>query len=126
MKTTELMDRSKMLNHNNKKVLSMDFSSLETEDACRVIEHSSKLIQQMPEKSLFTLTNVTGANFDLKLIDSLKKFSNANKPYVIAGAVVGAEGIKRTVFNSVLLFSGRNDLKTFDKTDEALSWLSTL
>lgn len=123
MKTTEVMSRASLKNHNGKRIMSIDFSKLEAEDACKVLDYSKELIQRMPEKSLYTLTNVTDANFDLKLIDSLKKFSNANKPYVIAGAVIGAEGIKRTVFNSVIIFSGRSDLKSFTDKDEALSWL---
>ena len=104
----------------------MDFSNLKKDEVTHIIEYSSKLIQNMPEKSLLTLTNFTGADFDLGVIDSLKTFTNTNKPYVIAGAVVGADGIKRTVFNSVLLFTGRKDLKLFNNPDEAMTWLLSL
>lgn len=126
MRLTEIIERSRMIDKNGKKILSINFSELQIEQTCQIIDHSTQLLQKMSEKSVYTLTNVTGANFNLELIDKLKKFSQANIPYVIAGAVIGADGIKHTVLNSVLLFSGRRDLKTFITEEEALSWILAL
>jgi hypothetical protein len=49
-----------------------------------------------------------------------------NRPYVRQGAVIGLDGIKRIMVNSVLKMSGRNNMKFFHTRDEALKWLAVL
>ena len=125
MKPSQIMLRSKFRSHHGKRILSLNFSNLEITETHKVIEYSSELIQKVPKDSIYTLTNITDAKFDQNLINALKQFTNKNKPYVIAGAVIGVEGIKKTLFNTILLFSGRRNLKVFSDEHGALAWLTT-
>jgi hypothetical protein len=40
------------------------------------------------------------------------------------GAVIGLDGIKRIMVNSILKISGRNNMKFFRSRDEAAQWLA--
>jgi hypothetical protein len=52
----------------------------------------------------------------------LKEFTTFNKPYVKAGAVLGASGLLKFEFDIVTKFSGRI-LARFDNPEEAKNWL---
>lgn len=123
MNKAELLTRSKFRRHKSKMILSLNFGKLDINDAYKVIDYSSRIIERMPKNSIYTLTNVTDSNFDQKLINALTKFTQKNKPHVVAGAVIGAEGLKKFMFNTILRLSGRNNMKIFDREDEALEWL---
>jgi hypothetical protein len=69
------------------------------------------------------LNSYTNSNFDQKLINALTGFTQKNKPHVVAGAVIGAEGLKKFVFNTILKLSGRSNMKTFNNEGDAIEWL---
>lgn len=123
MKKSELMKRAKFSKHENKMVMCLSFANLEIDEAYEVINYSAAIIEKMPKNSICTLTNITNANYNQDLISALKKFAQKNKPHVIAGAVIGVEGIRKTVFNTILKISGRKNMRMFGNEDEALKWL---
>lgn len=106
-------------------VLSLDFAKLDIKEAYEVINYSAGIVEKMPKNSICTLTNITEAKFNQDLIDALKKFAQKNKPHVIAGAVIGVDGIKKTLFNAILKVTGRQNLKMFDNENDALTWLAS-
>ncbi len=123
MNKLELMTRSKFHKHKNKMVLFLNFADLGINDAYEVIDYSSGIIERMPLNSVYTLTDITNSNFDQKLINALTGFTLKNKPYVVAGAVVGADGLKKFIFNTILKLSGRSNMKTFNNEEDAIEWL---
>lgn len=125
MKRSELMTRSKFHKHNDKMILSLNFGNLDIGEAYEVIDYSSGIIERMPKDSVYTLTNVSNTKFDQKLITALTGFTQKNKPHVVAGAVIGAEGLKKFIFSTVLKLSGRTNMKTFNTEQDALNWLAT-
>ena len=124
MNRSELLTRAKFHKHNGRMVLSLDFAQLGIEEAYEVINYSAGIVEKMPKNSICTLTNISGAKFNQDLIDALKKFAQKNKPHVIAGAVVGADGIKKTLFKAILKVTGRQNLKMFNNEEDALTWLT--
>lgn len=106
MKKSQLIARAKFKKHGEKMILSLNFANLSIDEAHEVIDYSSGIIAKMPKDSIYTLTNIKDANFNQELIDALKRFAQQNKPHVIAGAVIGAEGIKKVLFNTIFKFSG--------------------
>lgn len=72
-----------------------------------VIEKARETIRKEPLNSVLTLTNVTKAGFNEEVTRSLKNFTLHNKPYVIAGAVIGVSEFKQVILNSVMWFSIR-------------------
>lgn len=124
MKKSELLERVRFISYGSKKILKFDFSGLDIASVRQVIDYASRLIAQMPKKSVLTLTDVTEANYDREITEALKGFSAQNKPHVIAGAVVGVAGLKKVIFQAVATVSGRNNLKVFDDAESAKDWLA--
>lgn len=88
----------------------------------QLIREATGVIAAQPAKSLRTLTDVTGMKFNTDVTEAMKEFASHNKPYVMAGAVVGIAGLKQIIYNAVLKFSGRN-LVAFDSDGQAKDWL---
>lgn len=118
------MKRVKLMHHGGKEVLFLDFSGCSAEEACGVIEEAIPVIRSRPQQSLLTLTDVTGMRFDDKLSQRMKEFTAQNKPYVRAAAVIGIAGLKKILFDAVMIFSKRK-IHAFDSLENAKSWLTT-
>jgi hypothetical protein len=112
----------RFIEHRDKRILYIDFGGSELEEFVSIIKESKKLIAKEPHGSVLTLTNVTGAHLSPMASKVLKEFTTFNKPYVKAGAVLGASGLLKLEFDIVTKFSGRN-LARFDAKESALDWL---
>lgn len=117
------MGRVGFFDHNGMQILLLDFSSCEIDQSFQIIDEAKDIIRSQDENSLRVLTNVTDAAFDTKLTDAMKEFAAHNKPYVKASAVVGITGLKKIIYDAVLMFSKRK-ISTFDNIESAKSWLT--
>jgi hypothetical protein len=116
------MKRVKNIFHKGRQILFLDFSGCSVEDFPIIIKEAEKLIRVEPENSVLTLTDVTGAKYNIGVTEELKEFTKGNKPFVKAGAVVGLDALKKIIYNSVMHFSGRN-LLAFNDIEKAKDWL---
>jgi hypothetical protein len=116
------MDRVKFIVHSWRQILLLDFSHCSTDEAINVIDKAIKVIRSQPESSLLIVTDVTGAKYDLKVIEKFKEFTSGNKPFVKASAVVGLAELQKVVYNAATLFSKRT-LPLFDDIEKAKDWL---
>jgi len=123
MKTSEMMTRAKFSKHRDKMILNFDFSGLNHDDTKQVCEYVKDMISRMPKGTVLTLVNVSNMKYDAAFRDLTGDLAAHNKPYVLAGAVIGVEGWKKLVFWATLKFSGRDNLKAFDDVEEAKEWL---
>lgn len=124
MNRAQMMERARYIKHRDRQILLYDFSHLSTEEARQLMDYCPGLIRNMPPQSVLTLTDVTGLNFDEQLKEAFKALTQHNKPYVIAGAVVGVTGWKKIVYLASLRFAGRNNLQLFDTVALAREWLA--
>jgi len=124
MDNRELLDRAKFLLHGDTMIYSLDFSNLAFEDARAVVEQGKKTIGKMPKRSILTLTNVENIAQDAQFNALAAELTSHNKPYVMAGAVVGVSGWRKIAYLAALMFSGRDNLKLFNGIEEAKVWLS--
>ncbi len=108
--------------HKGKKILHLNFVGCKPKEVLDIILEAKSVIASQPEKSILTLTDVTDTSFNTDVSDAMKEFAAHNKPFVIAGAVVGITGLKQIIFNAVLKFSGRH-LAAFTSVEEAKDWL---
>jgi ATP-dependent RNA circularization protein (DNA/RNA ligase family) len=60
-----------------------------------------------------------------RVTDALKEYVAHNKPYVLAGAVVGLNDLKTVVFNFVNRATGRS-LRAMDSVEVAKEWLASV
>lgn len=117
------MNRVRFVDHNGTQILFLDFSSCEIDDALKAIREAKTVIETQAENSLRVLTDVTGARFNTELTDAMKEFAAHNKPYVKSSAVVGVTGLKKIVYDAILLFSRRH-ISTFNDLESAKAWLA--
>ncbi len=123
MKTSEVMTRTKFLKHCDKMILNFDFSGLEVDEARQVCEYVKGLISRMPLGSVLTLVNVTNVQYNQEFKELSSDLAKHNKPYVLAGAVIGVEGWKKMVLWATTKLTGRDNLKAFDSIEAAKDWL---
>lgn len=119
------MERVRFIQYGGKDILLVDFSDCKPDEAHLIIDKAKALICTRPEQSLLTLTDVTNLRFDEKISDRMKEYAAHNKPFVRAAAVVGIVGLKKIMFQAVMMFSKRN-LHVFDTVDLAKTWLVTM
>jgi hypothetical protein len=86
------------------------------------LAQSPALVAQQPKQSVYSLINVKGMRFNSQLVATGKEVTRQNKPYVLATAVYGLDGLLSYMVNSVLSFSGRS-IRTFSSLPEAQDWL---
>lgn len=123
MKSSEVMTRAKFSKHRDKMILNFDFSDLDHDDASQLCEYVKGMISRMPKGSVLTLVNVTNVKYDAAFRELSNELAEHNKPYVLAGAVIGVEGWKKLILWATTKFTGRNNLKAFDDLEEAKEWL---
>ena len=116
------MEKVRFISHKGKEILLLDFENASVDDVKTISEQGKALIRQQPEKSLLTLTNATNLQLTSETTQTMKDLAAHNKPYVIAGGVLGVEGLRKVVFNTVLRMTGRN-LRAFNTQEEAMDWL---
>lgn len=112
----------RFIEYEGKRILFIDFGGVEFEDLVGIIRECKKLIAKETPGTVLTLTNVAGARVNPMTSKVLKEFTTFNKPYVKAGAVIGATGLLKLEFDIVMKFSGRV-LARFDTPEEAKAWL---
>ena len=120
------MANVRFITHKHVELLLIDFTSTTSlGEFLSIIDEAKQVIASRPFHSLLTLTDVTNSYFDADITPAIKEYVAYNKPYVKAGAVVGISPVRKIIFNSVLFFSGRDNLKLFDTLDNAREWLCT-
>jgi hypothetical protein len=116
-------NRVGFIRHKSVEILLIDWSNATAEEILNAIEDAKRLIVTRPAQSVRTLTNVSGARIERRVTDVLKDYVAHNKPYVLAGAVVGLNDLKTVVFNFVNRTTGRS-LRAMSSIDEAKDWLA--
>jgi hypothetical protein len=112
-----------ILEYKGKRIIYMDFTNIDRKKSAEILEQIKPTIKAEPLNSVLTLVNVTGLVFSTEMLKAFKEFTEHNKPYVKAGAVVGIKGIQKIAYDAVMKFSERQ-LPLFETVDEAKEWLS--
>ncbi|MDR2693487.1 MAG: hypothetical protein LBB74_04645 [Chitinispirillales bacterium] len=83
-----------------------------------------EIIKKYPPKSVYVITSRM-MFFDTRTKDICSEWIVFNKPYVIASALVGINGITRMVAKSIYKQAERDFAPPFIGRDEAVAWLLT-
>lgn len=118
------MDRLKTTMHQGKRVILLDLSNAKPEEILPLLLKAHELVAKQPAKSALILTDVTNATYNKEVAEGIKQFVKNNSPYVSASAVVGADGVRLILLNTVI-FLTRREIKTFSTVREAQNWLVT-
>lgn len=116
-------DRVRFVKYRGKQILLMDYSYCDSFDEIYATLTLSRTISaKLPPKSALALTDVSGSNFDKKIVDAFMETAKHNAPYFRASATVGVTGLKKVILPIIAKFSGRN-IHPFDTREEAMAWL---
>lgn len=118
------MARTSFIEHKGVRIAFLDFANVQNpEEALLAIEEAGRIVQAEPFRSVRTLTHVAGSRFNGKVLEAVKRLAFDNRPFVIAGAVVGLSGLQTVVYTTVMRFSKRN-IPVFASLDAAKDWLA--
>jgi hypothetical protein len=117
------MASTTFIDHKGVQIAFLDFANVHShEEALVAIEEAGRLVQAQPFQSVRTLTYVAGSRFNGEVLEAIKRLAVNNRPYVIAGAVVGLAGLQKVVYTTVMRFSKRN-IPAFDNLEAAKDYL---
>ncbi|GBU20629.1 hypothetical protein R80B4_00508 [Fibrobacteres bacterium R8-0-B4] len=85
---------------------------------------AKEVMKKYPPRSVYVLTSRM-AFFDTRTKEICSEWIVFNKPYVIASALVGINGITRMVAKSIYKQAERDLAPPFTNRDEAVAWLLT-
>jgi hypothetical protein len=118
-------DRTRVIEHKGHAIVLMDFSQLKVpQDALAVVLAARRFVAAQPKvQNVRTLVDVSGSTYDYDVLEALKGLAAHNKPWVLAGAVVGLSPLRRLAVRIICFFSGRK-LASFNTLEEAKEWLA--
>ena len=115
--------RTSFITDRGVRICLLDFSHLPDEaTALATIEEARRLIAREPLKSVYTLTDVTGSRVTSGIRAALHELTQANAPYVVAGAVVGLTNIQTIILRGIVQLTKRR-LVMAKSRDDARDWL---
>jgi hypothetical protein len=118
------MERVRFIEHQSRKILLFDFTNIwSVVEAAKVIDAAIAYVGKLPQKGeLLTLVDVKESSFDDHVVNKLKELGAHNRPWVLAGAVVGMSGMQKIMFRLINSFNGRK-LAAFNTREQAQAWL---
>lgn len=120
-----MLTRVSFIDYKGVPILHINWSNATSEEMLAAIDDAKAIIAKQPLASVRTLTTVDGAQMNRNVTDVLKDYVAHNKPYVLAGAVVGLNDLKMIAFNFVNRVTGRT-LRAIDNVDAAKEWLASV
>jgi hypothetical protein len=107
-----------------KNIMYIDFSNLLTnEDFVKLIEIIKPVIAKYKERSLYTITNVEGVRYDSFTRNIFIEYTTHNKPYVKKGALIGLDGVKKMIINTLAKVTGREVFHIAFTKEKAIEWI---
>ncbi len=123
--------KPEFIEHNDKKIFYLNFSSMEKDDIPVFMEEAKKLLSPNQPSSVLFLANVDKMKFDKGTVANFVGFFKFTKTYTKRTAVVGLDTIKKMLYEAVLKLSGRGSesIRVFDGPNaelKAKEWLTII
>ena len=116
--------RTTFTTHKGVRICVLDFSNITSEaEALRAIDEAKTIIGREPHSSVRTLTDVTGSRVTSAIRNALHELTKANKPYVVAGAVVGVTALQSVILRGIVQITRRRLVAKHTRV-EAMEWLA--
>lgn len=116
-------DRLRLITHEGKKILVIDFSHATREELIFLLDEIQRVVAKSPNGSLLTLAEFTGAQIDKAVATRMKEVLALDRPHVKRSAWVGTEKLPKAFYDNFKSFSQR-DFPTFATREEAMAWLT--
>ncbi|HEY4933202.1 MAG TPA: hypothetical protein VII23_16685 [Terriglobales bacterium] len=116
------MERILFLTFRNQQVLLADCSDCSPEELAAVIDDVPKHVTVNPLGSVLLLADFSRSKFTKETVEHLKIAAVFDRPHIRKSAWVLTQNLPKTLYESVLTFSGR-EIATFETREEALEYL---
>lgn len=80
--------------------------------------------QYQKPNHVLTLADVSNSPFDNSVKETLREVLAHNRPFVLAGALLGVGGLQRVMYTALMRITGRNS-RIFSAEAEAIAWLES-
>ena len=102
----------------------IDFSGFKSlDDYVELIEAVKPVIAKYPEYSLNTISNIENIRLDTDVKEVFTRYLQHNRPYIKHGILIGLDGIKKTMANTVIRLSGRKNVFFAYTREQAIEWV---
>ncbi|MBN2755071.1 MAG: hypothetical protein JXR81_09475 [Candidatus Goldbacteria bacterium] len=119
------MPGASVITYKGKRIVFNDFSNSANEEILATMKEAVELIRTQPPESVYVITDTSGSSmYNKEIAAAFKEFVAGNKPFVKMSVVVGIDGIKKVLYDAVILFSRRKNLVLMNSIDEAKEFLS--
>lgn len=120
------MERIEEFSVEGKNFLYIDFSGFSAgNEFISFLDYIKPVFEKYPEQSIYTITNIENIRFDSRIKEEIVKYMAHNKPYVICGAIIGIDGIKKIMAQTIIKLSGRSGFHFYFTREEAVKFLLT-
>ena len=97
--------------HSGRDFIYISLPRFSTRDELRhALKTIGRAMEKYAENSLYAILNIENLIFDTKTITLTAKYMKYSKPYVKYEAVIGIDGVKKTLFVSMLRMSERDNM----------------
>src|SRR3954469_7792264 len=105
-------------------IVLQDFSNVADPQAALAIFDEARqfMARRPPDKSTRLVTDLSGSNFNQKVVEGIKRLGEHHRPYVGASAIIGVSPIMRVVWRAVVALTGR-DIRLFESREQAIAYL---
>ena len=108
--------------YKGKTIVIVDISNTKPQETIPALREAQQQIALLPEKSVLILTDVTNAIYNTESAKAMKEFAAKNSPFVKASAVVGADGFRAVLLETIRILTKR-EIKACKSRKEAMEWL---
>jgi hypothetical protein len=115
-------DHVRFVRYKGLPILEIDFQDCQPSEVLERIQCARAIIGQQQPASVRTLTLVKGARFNRQTSAALKEYTQHNKPFVRAAAIVGLSGLQEVVYTVIVRVTGRT-IATFGSVQAAKEFL---
>ncbi len=117
------MSRVQLLPCKGKTIILIDLSNTTPEEISHTLGEATVIVAKQGPKNARVLTDVTNATYNPQVAQMIKQFTTNNTPYVRSSAVVGVDGVRFVLLQTVNMLT-RREIKIFPSREKAKEWLS--
>lgn len=123
--------KPEFIEHKDKKVFYLNFSNMEKDAIPVFMEEAKKELSAHEPASVLFLANVEKMKFDKDIVKKFVEFFKFTKTYTQKTAVIGLDSMKKMLYETVLMLSGRGkeNIRVFDGPNanaKAKDWLTSV
>jgi len=118
------MERIEEYTLNGKNIVYIDLTGARyNDDFVQIVKDVHSVIEKYPMQSVYTITNIENIRFDSNAKKVIADYMERNRPYVIKGVIIGLDGIKKMMVNTVVKLSGRTNFNYSFTKEGAIEWI---